>query len=103
MFMQELSRRLEGTSVRVNAVHPGNVRSDIARDVPVQLHGIYKFFSHEPEAGAKSAVFLASDPAADALHGKYIHNTCKPMPVSPLARQVTAQRLWQLSEAYCGL
>ncbi len=103
MFMQELARRLEGTPVRVNALHPGGVKSDIARDFPGPLHRLYNALSITAEAGAKSSVFLASDPAAAPLHGTFIRNNCKPMRVSPVARRSTAEKLWRASESFCGL
>jgi NAD(P)-dependent dehydrogenase (short-subunit alcohol dehydrogenase family) len=64
----ELARRLDGTGVTVNALHPGFVRSEFGRGG--DLGGIYGWgikylaspFAISPEKGARAAVYLASSP-----------------------------------------
>ncbi|MGH8492290.1 MAG: SDR family oxidoreductase [Moraxellaceae bacterium] len=97
LFAQELSRRLEGTGIAVNALHPGGVDTGIARDMPKFAQKIYAALTISVERGAESSVFLASAPEAAALHGQFIIN-CKPALHSPLARPATAAKLWQASE-----
>lgn len=101
LFMQELARRLEGTAVRVNALHPGGVDTGIARDLPKLAQKVYSMLTVSVQKGAESSVFLASDIEAGVLHGKFVRN-CRPMRVSPLARQATAERLWRVSEELAG-
>jgi NAD(P)-dependent dehydrogenase (short-subunit alcohol dehydrogenase family) len=103
MFMQELARRLATTNVRVNALHPGGVASDIARDLPGPIHRLYNAMSITAEQGAQSSVFLAADPAAEQLHGKFLGSTCKVLRVSPVARPESAAKLWAVSEQLCGI
>jgi NAD(P)-dependent dehydrogenase (short-subunit alcohol dehydrogenase family) len=97
LFMMELARRLEPTGIRVNALHPGGVDTGIARDLPGFAQKIYARFTVSAEKGAESSIFLAAAPEAQHLHGKFIRN-CKAMMTSPLARQATAEKLWQVSE-----
>lgn len=101
LFMQELARRLESTRIRVNALHPGGVDTGIVRDLPRIAQKIYSMMTVSVEKGAQSSIFLAAAPQAVELHGKFIRN-CKPMMVSPLARQATAEKLWQVSEELAG-
>lgn len=101
LFMMELARRLEGTGIRVNALHPGGVDTGIARDLPRIIQKIYAMSTVTVEKGAESSIFLAAAPEALEFHGKFIRN-CKPMRTSPLARQATAEKLWQLSEELAG-
>lgn len=101
LFAQELSRRLEGSGIHVNALHPGGVDTGIARDLPKFLQKIYAMTTVSAEKGAESSIFLASAPEAAVYNGKFIRN-CKPMRASPLARQETAKRLWDTSEALAG-
>lgn len=97
LFAQELSRRLEGTGIAVNALHPGGVDTGIARDLPKFAQKIYGALTVSVEKGAESSIFLASAPEAAELHGSFIMN-CKPAWHSPLAKAATAEKLWQVSE-----
>lgn len=97
LFAQELSRRLAGTGIAVNALHPGGVDTGIARDLPKLAQKIYGAFTVSVEKGAESSIFLASAPEAAELHGRFVMN-CKPVWCSPLARPATAEKLWQVSE-----
>lgn len=97
LFAQELSRRLPGSGIAVNALHPGGVDTGIARDLPKLIQRVYAALTISVEKGAESSVFLASAPEAAELHGQFIMN-CKPARFSPLAKQATAEKLWQVSE-----
>lgn len=97
LFAQELSRRLEGTGISVNALHPGGVDTGIARDLPKIAQKIYSAVTISVEKGAASSIFLASAPEAAGLHGEFVTNS-KPAWHSPLARPATAEKLWQVSE-----
>lgn len=97
LFTQELARREGDSGLRVNALHPGGVDTGIARDAPKLVQKIYSMATVSPEKGAESSVYLASDEAARRHHGKFIRN-CKPMRVSPMATQETAEKLWRVSE-----
>ncbi|MDP2225893.1 MAG: SDR family oxidoreductase [Moraxellaceae bacterium] len=102
LFMQELSRRLAGEGIAVNALHPGGVDTGIARDLPAFAQKIYAMATVTVEKGAESSVFLASSEAASEMHGRFVRN-CKPMRVSPLATRATAEKLWRVSADLCGL
>jgi NAD(P)-dependent dehydrogenase (short-subunit alcohol dehydrogenase family) len=102
LFAQELARRLAGTRVTVNAVHPGGVDTGIARDLPPFMQKIYSLTTISAEKGARTPVYLASSDEAAAYSGRFF-SSCKPRPVSPLATAATAARLWQVSEQLCGL
>lgn len=97
LFAQELSRRLEGSGIAVNALHPGGVDTGIARDLPAFAQKIYGALTVSVEKGAQSSIFLACAPEAADLHGQFIMNS-RPAWHSPLARPATAEKLWQVSE-----
>jgi NAD(P)-dependent dehydrogenase (short-subunit alcohol dehydrogenase family) len=103
-FARELARRLDGTGVTVNALHPGFVRSDFGRGG--DLGGVYGWgikylaspFAISPEKGARTTVYLASSPEVDGVSGGYFYK-CKPTPPSNVAQDdAAARRLWETSE-----
>jgi NAD(P)-dependent dehydrogenase (short-subunit alcohol dehydrogenase family) len=103
-FARELARRLDGSGVTVNALHPGFVRSDFGRggDLgPVYGWGIKYLagpFAISPEKGALTTIYLASSPEVDSVSGGYFYK-CKPATPSAVARDdASARRLWDASE-----
>jgi NAD(P)-dependent dehydrogenase (short-subunit alcohol dehydrogenase family) len=103
-FARELARRLDGSGVTVNALHPGFVRSDFGRggDLgPVYGWGIKYLagpFAISPEKGALTTIHLASSPEVDGVSGGYFYK-CKPSTPSAAAQDdAAARRLWDVSE-----
>jgi NAD(P)-dependent dehydrogenase (short-subunit alcohol dehydrogenase family) len=103
-FARELARRLDGTGVTVNALHPGFVRSEFGRGG--DLGGIYGWgikylaspFAISPEKGARTTVYLASSPDVADVSGGYFYK-CKPSAPSAVAQDdEAASRLWDASE-----
>lgn len=101
LFTQELARRLQGTRVTVNAVHPGGVDTGIARDLPALAQKIYSLTTISADQGAETPVYLATSDSVASISGKFF-SKCKVRRVSPLATPETAARLWAASEQYCA-
>jgi NAD(P)-dependent dehydrogenase (short-subunit alcohol dehydrogenase family) len=99
LFTNELARRLEGTGVTVNAVHPGVVRTNFGSSGGFIHFGtrIAGPFLLSPEKGADTVVWLASSPEVEGVTGKYFAKR-KPSRTSTEARDPAEQeRLWQIS------
>ena len=104
LFVHELAKRLNGTGVDVNALHPGGVMTMDsetsqerrgARKIMMKLLGP---FLKTPMQGARTSVYLASSPEVEGKSGDY-YIDCKPAKVSEDARSdVLATRLWKESE-----
>ena len=100
LFTYELARRLEGGSITVNALHPGLVRTNIARNNGL-LGRVVNFFigvrGIGPDKGAETPVYLAASPEVDGVTGKYFVD-CRPVPSSSISydADLTA-RLWDIS------
>ena len=102
MFASELSKRLEGTNVTVNCLHPGDVDTGIWRNVATILKpGFYvwsKLRFITPVEGAKTTVYLATSDEVEGISGKYFKH-CKEVWIRDDAKDpVTCLRLWLESE-----
>ncbi len=101
MFTYALARRLEGSRVTSNCLHPGVVRSRITRDLPTLLQPLVRVagaFMLSPESGARTSAYLAASRDVDGVTGKYF-DKCREARSSRVSHDVDAQeRLWTLSE-----
>lgn len=101
LFTAELARRLEGTKVSANSLHPGAVASGFMANnsgiIALGWKAISPFLLSS-EKGARTTIFLASDPSVEGVTGKYFEK-CKERKPSRKARDMAvAHRLWELSE-----
>lgn len=104
MFTQELARRLRAHSidnVTTNALHPGVIASGFGAGSGNWLARVMRFirpFLLSEQAGARTSIFLAADPAVAQVNGGYF-DKCRPAPVQhSFNTAANAQRLWELSE-----
>jgi retinol dehydrogenase-14 len=106
LFTTELARRLAGTGITANCLHPGFVRTGLGRDVTGVLGAVLPLILRlrpGPSAGARTPVYLASSAQVAGVTGEYFVN-CKPAEPSALAKStLAAARLWALSEDLAGL
>jgi NAD(P)-dependent dehydrogenase (short-subunit alcohol dehydrogenase family) len=105
LFTVELSRRLEGTSVTANALHPGFVKTRFF-EPPGAIYAAMKaaswFLATSPDRGARTSIHLASSPDVAGISGGYFVNRRRARP-SPAGLDVAAAgRLWRLSEEMIG-
>jgi len=102
LFASELARRLAGTGVTSNSVHPGRVATNIWAGAPrwaqpLITHWLSRTFISVPE-GAAPLVALATRPDLEGVSGRYFDRLKEAQP-SPLAQDLdVATRLWQESE-----
>lgn len=106
MFTYELARRLNGTQVMANALHPGFVGTNFGSNNGILLKigiGLLKPFILSPKQGARTSVYLAASPDVEGVTGKYFVK-CKPRRSSRASYDEDAQRkLWRISEEMVGL
>lgn len=103
LFTRELARRMEGSGVTANSLHPGVVRTRFGQDGDMNgpLAFLFKMarpFFIGPEAGARTSVYLATAPEVADVSGEYF---AKCQPVDPSASgqdDEAARRLWEESE-----
>ena len=102
-----LARRLAGTGVTVNALHPGITATQIIGEVAPPLFrpftGLMKRFLLTPEQGAATAIYLATSPAVAGVSGKYFIRE-KETPSVPISyNEALQERIWTISSALVGL
>ena len=106
LFTRELARRLEGTGVTANCLHPGVVRTGFGRDArPLMRVGITiaRPFMLSPERGADTIVYLASSPDVAAKTGGYYVKREPREPSAAARDDGLARGLWETSERLTGL
>jgi NAD(P)-dependent dehydrogenase (short-subunit alcohol dehydrogenase family) len=106
LFTYELARRLAGTGVTVNALHPGTVATGFGENnrgaMKVSMR-IYHQFALTPEEGADTIIYLASSPEVEGVTGKYWTNRMA-IPSSTESYDEEAQkRLWSISSQLTGI
>ena len=101
LFTYELARRLEGTNVTANCLHPGFVASNFAGNNGWIVRTAMRFIPGRisEEEGAKCPIFLASSPDVQGASGKYFNYDTKETRSSEESYdQNVARRLWDVSE-----
>jgi NAD(P)-dependent dehydrogenase (short-subunit alcohol dehydrogenase family) len=106
LFAFELARRLEGTGVTANAVHPGFVRSDFAKTASPFISAVVRagmLGAISVEKGARTTLWAATAPELSAVTGKYMKKSRVATPSAPAQDAATQRRLWEVSERLLGL
>src|SRR5438552_1902099 len=100
LFTHELAKKLQGTGVTVNAVHPGTVATNIwTRPLGPAgfIMALPKLFMLSPERGAETIVYLASSDDAKDLNGEYLEKLKVKKSSDESYDEQVAQRLWDIS------
>ena len=99
LFTRALARRLAGTGVTVNAVHPGVVATELTRNYPSFLTAVFKLFLLTPEKGAACSLHVATAPELEAVTGQYFEKSQAKPPLPAALDEAAQERLWTLTEA----
>lgn len=105
LFTYELARRLEGSGVTANALHPGGVGTQFGAGEGMMgwVFKLLRPFLLTPEQGAETQIYLASSPEVAGVTGQYFDKK-KAVQSSKLSYDTAvAQKLWHISEKLTGL
>ena len=105
-FTVELARRLRGTGVTANCVHPGMVATRIWNrndDWLSWAARLVKWMFKSPEKGARGPIYLAASPEVEGVTGAYFDGTEQTTPQERVHDEHLARRLWALSAEMTGL
>ncbi|HEY8460773.1 MAG TPA: SDR family oxidoreductase [Blastocatellia bacterium] len=105
LFTYELARRLEGTGVTANCLHPGVVGTNLFNNLgglAGKFLRLFLPFMRTPEKGADTIIWLASSPEVENITGKYFADR-KERATNPESYDASiAARLWEVSERMCS-
>ncbi len=106
LFTYELARRLAGSGVTANVLHPGVVATTIGHNngpLVALVMRLIHLRALSPEEGAETSVYLATSPEVEGVSGRYFEQK-QPVRSSEASYDVAvARRLWQVSAELCGL
>jgi len=107
LFTRELARRLNGTRVTANCLHPGFVDTRFGDESGGLFSHLIrigkKTVAISPEQGAKTVVYLASSPEVAEITGKYFYKCRVATPTAQAQDDAAARRLWQETEKLSGI
>ena len=106
LFTRELARRLEGSGVTANCLHPGlvatgfNHNTGLIRSLAMTVLGV---LSRSPERGAETLVWLAASPGVANVSGGYFFDLRQKAPSAAAQDGEASRRLWEISEKQCAM
>jgi retinol dehydrogenase 14 len=107
LFTYELARKLQGTSVTANALHPGVVRTAFGAEDPRRIQRLLmpfmRPFIKAPAQGAATSVHLASAPGLEQVTGRFFAGGKPRKSGKRSYDQAAAARLWRVSADLAGV
>ncbi len=103
----EFADLLKGTGVTINAMHPGDVKTNIGNN-----NGpLYRWFLHnvtwhtlkDPVISGEALYFLAAAPEMSGVSGRFFHLTIDEKPAPPALDRAVGKQIWRISEELTGL
>lgn len=106
LFTRELARRLEGSGVTANCLHPGGVATRFGSNNSGFLAVVFKvaisLVGISPEKGAQTIIHLASSPDVATISGEYFYKCKIAEPTAAAQNDADAKRLWDVSAKLAG-
>ncbi|XP_050596110.1 retinol dehydrogenase 14 isoform X3 [Bombus affinis] len=107
VFTLELARRLEGSGVAANCLHPGLINTGIWKSVPPPfswgLHFLLNTFSKTIEQGAQTTIYLAVSSEVNGISGKYFSDCRETELPHGIKNPSQGKKFWELSETMVKL
>lgn len=105
LFTKELAKRLEGTGVTANCLHPGVVATNFGNRGPFLVRaalGLVRPLLTSPADGARTTTYLVTSPDVEGVSGAYFSSCTVETPSADAQDADSARRLWEISERLTG-
>ena len=107
LWSMELARRLEGSGVTSNSLHPGAIRTNLGHGQGFGYDLLQRLifgllFIRSAQQGAATPIYLATSQDVEGVSGRYYVNCREKQPVAHAADPQVARRLWEISEELVG-
>jgi NAD(P)-dependent dehydrogenase (short-subunit alcohol dehydrogenase family) len=105
LFTYALVRRLDGTRITVNALHPGSVATNIGSNanwLKTKLRNLLARGMISPDEGAKTITYLATSPSVEGITGRYFYEGREVRSSENSYVAASAEQLWRVSEMLVG-
>jgi retinol dehydrogenase 14 len=106
LFTYELARRLGGTRITVNCVHPGPVKTEFTQKAGgflLKMSRILRLIMKSPEVGARGPIYLASSQEVAGITGGYFVGCKQSRSTAMTYNRTIAAKHWEISEKLTGL
>jgi len=103
LFTHKMAKKLSGTDVVINCVHPGRVRTNLIHQLNPLFKFIVELFMVNSLKGAETTVYVASSDNVAAVSGKYFYNKRVKKSSSHSYDVNIANKLWEVSEVYTDI
>jgi len=106
LFAAALARRLAGTGVTSNSLHPGVVATGFGKNDPGSFRFLVRLarpFLLSPERGARTSVHVAAAPELVSVSGRYFKDRREATPSAAARDEASQERLWEISAGLAGL
>jgi NAD(P)-dependent dehydrogenase (short-subunit alcohol dehydrogenase family) len=106
LFTRELAKRLSGTNVTANSLHPGFVATRFGDESGGWFAGavkLAKLTAISEEEGARTIIYLASSPEVEGKSGGYYYKCAPHRPTSGALDDEAARKLWDVSAKISGV
>jgi NAD(P)-dependent dehydrogenase (short-subunit alcohol dehydrogenase family) len=103
----ELADRLQGTGVTINAMHPGEVRTNIGMNNSLLYQWYQRYLLwwilKDPVISGNAIHYLAAAPEMTGVSGRFFNQTIDEKPAVHALDRVLGKRIWEISESLTGL
>ncbi len=105
LFTYALAKRLNGTKLTANCLHPGAIRTNLGHQNSILFRAGYRFvslFFSSPAKGSQTVIYLVSSPDVEGVTGKYFVKKKEKKSSPESYDEAAAQKLWQISAKLTG-
>jgi NAD(P)-dependent dehydrogenase (short-subunit alcohol dehydrogenase family) len=107
LTLWEINDELTGSGVSINAMHPGDVKTNIGNNNGWLYRVFRRFFINpllgDPEVSGESIYYLVADPAMRDISGKFFHLTVEETPAKHALDREKSKAIYSLSKQFTGV